>query len=74
METSQFIDQLAAGKSAEATDTLNDLLSARAFQALEDRKVEIAKSVFGGVDDTQTEEDLDIEVQDTADTPTDEQV
>lgn len=74
METSQFIDQLAAGKSAEATDTLNDLLSARAFQALEDRKVEIAKSVFGGVDDTQTEEDFDIEVQDTADTPTDEQV
>jgi len=71
METTQFIDQVAAGKSAEAASTLNDLLSARAFEALENRKVEIAKSAFGGVEDIQ--EDLNVEVQDTADTPTDEQ-
>ena len=71
METTQFIDQVAAGKSAEAASTLNDLLSARAFEALENRKVEIAKSAFGGVEDSQ--EDLNVEVQDTADTPTDEQ-
>ena len=74
METTQFIDQVAAGKSAEAASTLNDLLSARAFEALENRKVEIAKSAFGGVEDTQTEDDLNVEVQDTADTPTDKQV
>ena len=72
METTQFIDQVAAGKSAEAASTLNDLLSARAFEALENRKVEIAKSAFGGVEDNQ--EDLNVEVQDTADTPTDKQV
>ena len=31
----------------------------------------ISKSAFGGVEDNQ--EDLNVEVQDTADTPTDEQ-
>ena len=81
METSQFIDQLAAGDAAEAKDTLTDLMSARAFQALEDRKVEIAKSMFGGKEAEQ-QEDIevmdaneingiqmsDIEVQDTEDT------
>lgn len=78
METTQFIDQVAAGKAAEAATTLNDLLSARAFSALEDRKVEIAKSAFGGVDNAEVEptpeDELNVEVQDTADTPTDEQV
>jgi hypothetical protein len=82
METSQFIDQLAAGDAAEAKDTLTDLMSARAFQALEDRKIEIAKSMFGGKEAEQ-QEDIevmdaneingiqmsDIEVQDTEDTP-----
>ena len=81
METSQFIDQLAAGDAAEAKDTLTDLMSARAFQALEDRKIEIAKSMFGGKEAEQ-QEDIevmdaneingvqmgDIEVQDTEDT------
>ena len=82
METTQFIDQLAAGDAAEAKDTLTDLMSARAFQALEDRKIEIAKSMFGGKEAEQ-QEDIevmdaneingiqmsDIEVQDTEDTP-----
>ena len=81
METTQFIDQLAAGDAAEAKDTLTDLMSARAFQALEDRKIEIAKSMFGGKEAEQ-QEDIevmdaneingiqmsDIEVQDTEDT------
>jgi hypothetical protein len=82
METSQFIDQLAAGDAAQAKDTLTDLMSARAFQSLEDRKVEIAKSIFGGKEAEQ-QEDIevmdaneingvqmsDIEVQDTEDSP-----
>ena len=72
METTQFIDQVAAGKSAEAASTLNDLLSARAFEALEGRKMEIAKSAFGGEQPEQAE-NLDVEVQDTADTPTETQ-
>lgn len=84
METSQFIDQLAAGEAAQAKETLTDILSAKAFEALENRKIEIAKSTFGGIE--QEDEDqvnvevldanevngvasADIEVQDTEDTP-----
>ena len=39
METSQFIDQLSAGDSAEAKETLNNLLSTKAFESLEAKKV-----------------------------------
>ena len=53
MQTSEFIDELAAGNSSVAKDMLNDLLSARAFEALESRKVELAKNIFNG---TQVEE------------------
>jgi len=84
METTQFIDQLVAGKSAQAKETLTDILSAKAFNALENRKIEIAKSSFGGIEQDQNEDQdievldanevngvqmSDIEVQDTADTP-----
>ena len=84
METSQFIDQLAAGEAAQAKDTLTDILSAKAFEALENRKIEIAKSTFGGVEQEKEDEvnvevldaneingvaSADIEVQDTEDTP-----
>ena len=58
METSQFIDQLSAGNSAEAKDTLNNLLSARAFESLDAKKMELAKSMFTGKEDS-------VEVQDT---------
>lgn len=66
METAQIIDALAAGKSAEAKDALNDLLSARAFEALEGKKQEIAKTLFNGAQD---EVETEVEVQDTEDTP-----
>ena len=58
METSQFIDQLSAGNAAEAKETLNNLLSARAFESLDAKKVELAKSIFTGKEET-------VEVQDT---------
>lgn len=48
MTTSTFIDQLAAGQAAEAKETLTDLLSARAFEALDARKQEMASTLFGG--------------------------
>jgi hypothetical protein len=63
METSQFVDQLAAGEAAKAKETLTDLVSARAFQALEDRKMDIAKSMFGG-QETAADDQVDIEVLD----------
>ena len=62
METSQIIDALAAGKAAEAKEAMNDLLSSRAFDALEGKKQELAKSLFNGVE-------AEVEVQDTEDTP-----
>jgi hypothetical protein len=48
MSTTQFIDELAAGNAFGAKDILNDMLSARAFEALEGRKVEIAQNIFNG--------------------------
>ena len=46
--TSTFIDQLASGQSSEAKETLSDLLSARAFEALDVRKQELGATLFGG--------------------------
>jgi len=48
MSTSEFIDELAAGNASVAKDKLNDMLSARAFEALEGRKVELAQNIFNG--------------------------
>jgi hypothetical protein len=46
--TSTFIDQLASGQSSEAKETLSDLLSARAFEALDARKQDLGATLFGG--------------------------
>jgi len=48
MSTSEFIDELAAGNASGAKDILNDMLSARAFEALEGRKIELAQNIFNG--------------------------
>ena len=48
MSTSTFIEQLAAGHAADAKETLSNLLSARAFEALDTRKQELASTLFGG--------------------------
>ena len=48
MSTSEFIDELAAGNASAAKEKLNDMLSARAFEALEGRKVELAQNIFNG--------------------------
>ena len=63
METSQFIDQLSAGNASEAKEVLNNLLSARAFESLDAKKVELAKTIFTGKEET-------VEVQDTEETET----
>ena len=59
METSQFIDQLSAGNASEAKDTLNNLLSARAFESLDAKKIELARNIFNGsqVEESQEEEE-----------------
>ena len=54
MSTSEFIDELAAGNASGAKDILNDMLSARAFEALEGRKIAIAQNIFN---DSQVQEE-----------------
>jgi hypothetical protein len=46
--TRQFIDQLAAGETSAAKETISNDLSARAFEALDSHKKEIASTLFGG--------------------------
>ena len=50
MSTRDFIDQVIKGQGSKAQETLNDVLSNRAFDAIEQRKQEIASTLFGGVE------------------------
>ncbi len=61
MENTQtFINQVAAGDAVGAKDLLNDLLSAKAFEALDAKKIEMSQSIFAGEEEP--------EVQDTEET------
>jgi len=68
------VNQIAAAQSSDAKDSLHNVLSQKAFDALDGKKQEIAKNMFSNgdtppVEDDTGEEDLDVEVQDTADAP-----
>ena len=65
MDTQTFIDRVAAGNAVDAQQVLNDLLSAKAFEALDAKKVELAQTIFNG--------EAEVEVQDTADTPVEQE-
>lgn len=43
-----FIDLVGQGANVAAKDALDELLSARAFEALEAKKQEIGSTLFGG--------------------------
>ncbi len=61
MENTQtFINQVAAGDAVGAKDLLNDLLSAKAFEALDAKKIEMSQNIFAGEEEP--------EVQDTEET------
>jgi hypothetical protein len=66
MNTQNFIQQVASGEASAAKDTLTNILSSLAFEALDAKKQEIAKSLYSNGED--------IEVQDTADTPIEEPI
>lgn len=56
MDIQNFINQTMNGEAGLAKDTLNDLLSARAFEALDARKQQIAQTLYGdGQESTETE-------------------
>jgi hypothetical protein len=63
MDTQSFINSIATGNAAEAKDVLNNLLSAKAFEAIDAKKVEIAQTLFGN-----NEVESEVEVQDTEET------
>jgi hypothetical protein len=48
MQTSQFIEELASGNASVAKDILNDMLSTRAFESLDVKKIELARNMFNG--------------------------
>ena len=55
MDTIDFINSVSVGNAAEAKDTLTDMLSTRAFEALNARKIDIAQTLFN--DEEQQQED-----------------
>lgn len=61
MDVSNFIDNVTSGNAVAAKESLNDLLSARAFEALDAKKTELAQSLFTG---------KEVEVQETEETET----
>ena len=65
MDTKTFIDKVASGEANEAKDILNDILSSRAFDSIDARKIEIAQSLYNNEE---------VEVQDTADTPMEDEL
>jgi hypothetical protein len=65
MDTQTFINQVAAGDAIGAKDLLNDILSAKAFEALDAKKIEMAQSLYTGKQE-------EPEVQDTEETTTEE--
>jgi hypothetical protein len=48
MDIQNFINNIAAGDNAEAKDTLDGILSAKAFDALQSQKQQLATTIFGG--------------------------
>jgi hypothetical protein len=58
----KFIDQIATGDASGAKNTMSDMLSAKAFEALDTRKQELAASLFGGSpQEAQEEVELNLE-------------
>lgn len=59
MDIQNFINQVAAGNAVASKEVLNDVLSAKAFEALDTKKIEMAQSIFMGKEekvDSETEE------------------
>lgn len=63
MTASNFIQAAIENKPADAKDIINDMLSAKAFDALQARKVEIAQSLYRGESESQPDSDEQIETE-----------
>lgn len=56
-----FINQVAQGDNVNAKETLDNLLSARAFEALESKKQELGSTLFNGVTSEQETQESETE-------------
>lgn len=61
MSTENFISQIMNGDLSNAKETLTDVLSAKAFEALDGRKQEIAKTIYS----SPVESEIETEEEDT---------
>jgi len=67
MQTSQFIEELTSGNASVAKDILNDMLSTRAFESLDAKKIELARNMFNGSEVQEEELELSQEEYDQLD-------
>jgi hypothetical protein len=58
-----FINSIAAGDNVTAKEELEELLSSKAFDALQYRKQEIASTLFGGQQEEEQDEYSDEEIE-----------
>ena len=63
VETSDLINALANGKTADANNTFNSLMQDKISVALDARKIEIANQVYNGVETELQQEPVDADVQ-----------
>ena len=59
MQIKNFITSLANGQNAEAKGILDDILGAKAFEAIGNRKIELAQSIFGFGDTESNEQEAE---------------
>ena len=60
MDIKNFIDASIEGNAVEAQQSLNDVISARAMEALASRKTEIAQNLYNGRETESTEEQQEV--------------
>jgi len=58
-----FINSIAAGDNVTAKEELEELLSSKAFDALQYRKQEIASTLFGGQQEEEQNEYSEEEIE-----------
>jgi hypothetical protein len=58
MNINDIINNIAAGDNVAAKESIENVLSAKAFDALQGRKQEIASALFGGQEAEETQEEV----------------
>ena len=64
MDIQDIINNIAAGDNVAAKESIEDVLSAKSFDALQSRKQEIASTLFGG-QEQESEETTEDETNET---------